>query len=156
MGDEWYKITAIGEGAFRGCTNYTEIKLPATLNTINESAFEGCTQLTEIDIPEGVGYIYANAFKDCTALVTVNIPSSLYSIGEGAFMGCAKLKNITLGYTFPEKWMKKIHISNLRLFLTVDNVFTLTEYPGIDPEFTDNMNYYSNLRQYTAGITLKF
>ena len=96
VGDEWYQITAIGEGAFRGCTDYTEIRLPATLNTINESAFEGCTQLTEIDIPEGVGYIYANAFKDCTALVTVNIPSSLYSIGEGAFMGCAKLKNITL------------------------------------------------------------
>ena len=52
--------------------------------------------------------------------------------------------------------MRKIHVSNLRLFLTVDNVFTITDYPGIDPEFTDNMNYYSNLRQYTAGLTLKF
>ena len=67
-----------------------------------------------------------------------------------------KLKNVTLGYTFPDKWMRKIHVSNLRLFLTVDNVFTITDYPGIDPEFTDNMNYYSNLRQYTAGISLKF
>ena len=67
-----------------------------------------------------------------------------------------KLKNLTLGYTFPDKWMRKIHVSNLRLFLTVDNVFTITDYPGIDPEFTDNMNYYSNLRQYTAGLTLKF
>ena len=81
-----------------------------------------------------------------------NIYSNLFLYKTDYF----KLKNITLGYTFPEKWMKKIHISNLRLFLTVDNVFTLTEYPGIDPEFTDNMNYYSNLRQYTAGITLKF
>ena len=67
-----------------------------------------------------------------------------------------KLKNVTLGYTFPEKWMKKIRVNTLRLFLTVDNVFTITDYPGIDPEFTDNMNYYSNLRQYTAGVTLKF
>ena len=81
-----------------------------------------------------------------------NIYSNLFLYKTDYF----KLKNVTLGYTFPEKWMKKIHVSNLRLFLTVDNVFTITDYPGIDPEFTDNMNYYSNLRQYTAGITLKF
>ena len=96
VGEEWYIITAIGEGAFRDCTNYSEIILPATLTTISESAFEGCTQLTEIDIPEGVDYIYANAFKGCTELVTVNIPSTLCSIGEGAFMDCSKLKNINL------------------------------------------------------------
>ena len=67
-----------------------------------------------------------------------------------------KLKNVTLGYTFPEKWMRKIHVNTLRIFLSGDNLFTATKYPGIDPEFTDTMNYYSNLRQYTIGLTLKF
>lgn len=37
-----------------------------------------------------------------------------------------------------------------------DNLFTITDYPGIDPEFTDNMNYYANLRQYTIGLNIKF
>ena len=52
--------------------------------------------------------------------------------------------------------MRKIHVNTLRIFLSGDNLFTATKYPGIDPEFTDTMNYYSNLRQYTIGLTLKF
>ena len=67
-----------------------------------------------------------------------------------------KLKNVTLGYTLPERIIKKAHINNLRIFLTGDNLFTVTKYPGVDPEFTDNMNYYSNLRQYAIGLTFKF
>ncbi len=67
-----------------------------------------------------------------------------------------KLKNVTLGYTFPKKLINKIGISNLRIFLTGDNLFTFTDYPGVDPEFTDNMNYYANLRQYTLGVNIKF
>ncbi len=67
-----------------------------------------------------------------------------------------KLKNVTLGYTFPHKWMKKAHISNLRVFISGDNLFTITDYPGMDPEFTDNLNFYASLRQYTFGVSLKF
>ena len=67
-----------------------------------------------------------------------------------------KLKNVTLGYTLPERITRKIGISTLRIFLTGDNLFTITDYPGIDPEFTDNMNYYANLRQYTIGLNIKF
>lgn len=67
-----------------------------------------------------------------------------------------RIKNVTLGYTFPQKWMRKAHIAGLRIFFTGDNLFTATEYPGVDPEFTDNMNYYSNLRQLTFGLDIKF
>lgn len=67
-----------------------------------------------------------------------------------------KLKNVTLGYTLPQKWTKKIHMSGIRIFLTGDNLFTITAWPGIDPEFSDNMNYYSVLRQYTIGLNVKF
>lgn len=41
-----------------------------------------------------------------------------------------KLKTITLGYTLPEHLVKKIHISGLRLFLTGENLFTITNYSG--------------------------
>lgn len=46
-----------------------------------------------------------------------------------------RIKNLTLAYTFPKRWMSKIHISNLRLFVSVENLATFTSLPkGIDPE----------------------
>ena len=67
-----------------------------------------------------------------------------------------KLKNVTLGYTFPKKWMRKIHVDTLRIFFTGDNLFTWTAYPGVDPEFSGTMNYYAVLRQYSFGLNIKF
>lgn len=40
----------------------------------------------------------------------------------------------TLGYTFPKKWLSKAFISNLRLYCTLNNPFTITNYSGYDPE----------------------
>ncbi len=45
-----------------------------------------------------------------------------------------KLKTITLGYTLPETITDKIGINNLRVFASVDNLFTITPYSGYDPE----------------------
>ncbi len=68
-----------------------------------------------------------------------------------------RLKNVTLGYTFPEKWMRKAHISSLRLFFSGENLLTFTEYPGMDPEIiADKTNYYALLRQYSLGLSIKF
>lgn len=67
-----------------------------------------------------------------------------------------KIKNVTLGYTLPNKWLKKISVKDLRIFVSGDNLYTFTDYPGIDPEFSDTMNYYSSLRQLTFGVSLKF
>ena len=51
-----------------------------------------------------------------------------------------RLKNITLGYTIPSDVVDKIGISRLRLYLSGQNVFTITGYSGLDPELglTDN------------------
>ena len=46
-----------------------------------------------------------------------------------------RIKNLTLAYTFPKRWMNKIHVSNLRLFVSIENLATFTSLPkGIDPE----------------------
>ncbi|MEC4114185.1 TonB-dependent receptor [Myroides pelagicus] len=46
-----------------------------------------------------------------------------------------RLKNITLGYTLPETMMKKLSANaSLRIFLSAENLFTITGYDGIDPE----------------------
>lgn len=67
-----------------------------------------------------------------------------------------RVKNLTLGYSFPEKWMKKISLSNLRVYFSGENLFTFTKFPGMDPEFNSTTNYYAMLRQYTFGISIKF
>ena len=58
-------------------------------------------------------------------------------IEKGDFL---RLKNITLGYTLPSDMIDKIGLSRLRLYLSGQNVFILTDYSGLDPELglTDN------------------
>lgn len=69
-----------------------------------------------------------------------------------------KVKNITLGYTFPQKWMSKFAVKHLRLYLNVLNPFCFTDYEGFDPEWAD-----ANLTNggpasvtYQVGVNLKF
>jgi len=49
-----------------------------------------------------------------------------------------RLKNLTVGYTLPREWAKKIGMSNLRAYVTATNLFTLTKYTGLDPEVNTN------------------
>ena len=67
-----------------------------------------------------------------------------------------KIKGVTLGYTFPERWMSKIHVKNLRLFFSGDNLYCFTSYPNVDPEYPAKDNFYSSLRQFTLGINVGF
>ena len=69
-----------------------------------------------------------------------------------------RLKNLELGYTFPEKWLKKIHVAGLRIYVSGQNLFTVTPYKGFDPERAgvDATNIYSYplVRTLTAGINI--
>lgn len=73
-----------------------------------------------------------------------------------------KLKTLSIGYSLPQAWMKKIGIEQIRFFASGENLFTVTNYSGIDPEAVDittgvdkGMNY-PLARKFTLGITLKF
>ena len=45
-----------------------------------------------------------------------------------------KVKQLQLGYTFPKNLVNTVHISNARIYFSVENAFTFTSYPGTDPE----------------------
>ena len=45
-----------------------------------------------------------------------------------------KIKQISLGYTIPQQVIKKIYISNLKFYVSLENFFCFTKYPGMDPE----------------------
>lgn len=65
-----------------------------------------------------------------------------------------RLKNITLGYTIPNKWFKGV-IKRARLYFDTQNLFVITNYSGSDPE-TDSFTAYPNQRTYSFGIELSF
>lgn len=67
-----------------------------------------------------------------------------------------RLKNLTIGYSLPSKILSRLKMKDIRIFFSGENLFTITDYPGMDPEITGNMNFYANLRQYSFGLNFKF
>ena len=69
-----------------------------------------------------------------------------------------RLKSAQLGYTFPKKWMSKLSVSSLRIFVEGQNLFTIDGLPkGIDPESPGvNNGYYPQQRLVMGGVTLSF
>ena len=71
------------------------------------------------------------------------------------------MQAITVGYTLPEGFKKKTGMG-ARVFVSGENLFTLTNYDGGDPETVDlytgvdNYNAYPVSRRFTIGITLDF
>lgn len=74
----------------------------------------------------------------------------------------AKLKQLTLGYNLPRKLLKRTGIDGVRLFVTGENVFMLSNYSGIDPEVVnihtgiDEGSVYPLARKWTIGLTVNF
>lgn len=89
------------------------------------------------------------------------INSSRY-VYNGSFV---KLKNIALNYTVPQSITKKLFVDNLELYVSAQNLFTITSYPGYDPEVNNGTNALTqglemgvipNPRSYTFGIRVGF
>jgi TonB-linked SusC/RagA family outer membrane protein len=64
-----------------------------------------------------------------------------------------RLKNLSLSYQFPEKWLQRAKVRYAQLFLQCQNVLTITSYKGIDPE-NQTINSLPPLRVFTGGIKL--
>ena len=78
-------------------------------------------------------------------------------VEDGSYL---RMKNISLGYTFPKKWIGKLGIENLRLYCNIQNLFTITGYDGYDPEIgvsTMSPNVYGvDYGRYPSPTTYSF
>jgi TonB-linked SusC/RagA family outer membrane protein len=54
-----------------------------------------------------------------------------------------RVRNVTLSYAFPKKWMEKVKVSHLRIYVSADNLYTYTKYSGMDPEVSYQMAAWS-------------
>ena len=80
-----------------------------------------------------------------------NIASDAF-VFNAAYFRC---KNIQLGYTIPQKITRKFCVENLKVYASIDNLFTITDFPGFDPEVGANVGYPMT-RQYSLGLNLTF
>ncbi len=80
-----------------------------------------------------------------------NIIASDFYLEDKAFL---KIRNIQLGYTLPKSLTQKIRIERIRLYGSLENFFTFTDYRGFDPEVS-GLDYPS-MKQAVAGINLSF
>lgn len=83
-------------------------------------------------------------------------------IEDGSFL---RLKTLTLGYTVPKKLLTRFRIDNLRVYFAAQNLWTITNYSGYDPEvsirnsaLTPGLDFsaYPRARQFSFGVNLGF
>jgi TonB-linked SusC/RagA family outer membrane protein len=122
------------------------------------------------------GDLYAVTEPDALRALNANakyaLPYSEYGIVSSDFIEDAsylRLNTLTLGWTLPSAWTKKVGVSNCRIYFTGSNLFCLAGYSGLDPDVntakdgtdgfpTPNYDYcaYPKARTYTFGINLAF
>ena len=84
-------------------------------------------------------------------------------VEDGSYI---RLQNVSLSYTFPKKWIEHLYLSNVKLYMNIQNLFTITKYDGYDPEVGSlygdalkngiDYNRYPSPRIYTFGINVSF
>ncbi len=84
-----------------------------------------------------------------------------YFVEDGSFV---RLKNIQVGYTLPSEITKKIGVERFRVYAAANNLFTLTQYRGFDPDIGSgspldagiDYGFYPQPRIFMLGINANF
>ena len=83
-------------------------------------------------------------------------------IEDGSFI---RLQSLSVGYTFPRSVLRKLHFDTMRVYVSADNLFTITNYTGPDPEVSTrnsvltpgfDWSAYPRSRGITAGVSFTF
>ena len=110
-----------------------------------------------------------------TANVNATVPSTFLQQGYVSDIGIEdgsylRLNTVTLGYSVPKKVLSKIKVTNLRIYGSIYNAFTLTGYSGLDPDVNTSQNInssryptpgldwgtYPRARQFVIGLNVTF
>lgn len=113
-------------------------------------------------IDRWVGANTSNDIPRQTVEATRNIEFSDYYVESGSFV---RLRNVQIGYTLPEGTLQKLKIKSVRIYLSANNLITLTNYRGYDPEIGSaggalsagvDYGFYPQARSFMGGFNFKF
>jgi TonB-linked SusC/RagA family outer membrane protein len=82
-----------------------------------------------------------------------NFKKSTWWMHDGSFF---RVKTLELGYSLPEKWMKKAGMSSCRIYVTGNNLLCISKFKLWDPEMGDNGLGYPIQRVFNAGVNINF
>ncbi|GHT78225.1 SusC/RagA family TonB-linked outer membrane protein [Bacteroidia bacterium] len=86
-------------------------------------------------------------------------------IEDGSYL---RIQNVSIGYTLPKEWLRKVAVDNVRIYANLQNLYTFTKYNGFDPEIGESNGYegsklisvdngrYPSPRIYTFGLNVTF
>ncbi len=83
-------------------------------------------------------------------------------IEDGSYL---RFKNVQLGYNLPKKWIERVRLQKMRVYLSSQNLFTFTKYSGLDPEIGTvggaleiglDRGFYPQSRTFLGGIQISF
>ena len=110
--------------------------------------------------PERTDSYFPRLYEKAAGNTAANTRIQTRYLQDGSYLS---IRNITLSYNFPSKWMTKIGVNNLAVFFSGENLYTFDHLPkGLDPErsVTDDLGQrgftYPYMRQYSFGINLSF
>ncbi|WP_100613665.1 SusC/RagA family TonB-linked outer membrane protein [Confluentibacter citreus] len=119
------------------------------------------TNRTNAFLARWTGEGTSNSFPRVSNGATPNTLFSDFYVEDGSFV---RLQNVQLGYTFSDDAFKDSRITNLRLYVSASNLFTLTKYKGFDPTASSgaplgggiDQGFYPSAKTFLLGINLKF
>ena len=86
----------------------------------------------------------------------INYQFSSYWLQDASYV---RLKNLTIGYNIPKVLLSKINLDRVKVFLTGENLFTITGMDSLDPESAPSSSrggLYSNVRKISIGLKVGF
>ncbi len=125
-------------------------------------AFPGAVSTRVLDAwsPSNPTSMMPSAYADAP---TIEYQSSSYYVQDGSFF---RMRNLQVGYTLPVNQLFQGRVSNLRVYASATNLFTITGYSGMDPEVSQysstfsgpgvDMGVYPVPRQYLLGLSVTF
>ena len=125
-----------------------------------------CVYRTQHMNINSLSYFYEEAGKSIPTIDKIWDQTDFWSSSATMFRGdFFKIKQIQLGYTFPQRLTNKVMISDLRLFASLDDWFVFTNYPGFDPETAStggtsgrglDKGSYPNAKRLLFGVNISF
>jgi TonB-linked SusC/RagA family outer membrane protein len=82
-----------------------------------------------------------------------NLYKSTWWMHDGSFL---RLKSVEIGYSLPKKWIERINMRNLRIYLNGSNLFVISAFKMWDPEMAGNGLAYPLQRVFNIGVNIDF